>query len=40
MREHDQMIALPTDSILLNGSASNDPDGTISEWLGKKISAY
>ena len=34
----DQVITLPTDSILLDGSASNDPDGTISEWLWKKIS--
>ena len=34
----DQAITLPSDSILLDGSASNDPDGTISEWLWKKIS--
>jgi hypothetical protein len=34
----DQLITLPTDSISLDGSASNDPDGTISEWLWKKIS--
>lgn len=34
----DQVITLPTDSILLDGSASNDPDGTISEWLWTKIS--
>ena len=34
----DQGITLPTDSISLDGSASNDPDGTISEWLWKKIS--
>jgi hypothetical protein len=34
----DQAIILPTDSILLDGSASNDPDGMISEWLWKKIS--
>lgn len=33
----DQVITLPTDSILLDGSSSNDPDGTISEWLWKKI---
>ena len=38
----DQMITLPTDSISLDGSASNDPDGTISDpiaigWLWKKI---
>ena len=34
----DQVITLPTDSISLDGSASNDPDGTISVWLWKKIS--
>jgi len=34
----DQVITLRTDSISLDGSASNDPDGTISEWLWKKIS--
>jgi hypothetical protein len=34
----DQVITLPADSVLLDGSASNDPDGTISEWLWKKIS--
>lgn len=34
----DQVISLPTDSISLDGSASNDPDGTISKWLWKKIS--
>jgi len=34
----DQIITLPTDSISLDGSASNDPDGTISGWLWKKIS--
>ena len=34
----NQLIPLPTDSISLDGSASNDPDGTISEWLWKKIS--
>ena len=34
----DQVITLPTDSISLDGSASNDPDGTISEWLWKRIS--
>ena len=34
----DQVITLPTDSILLDGSSSNDPDGTISEWLWTKIS--
>ena len=34
----DQGITLPTDSISLDGSSSNDPDGTISEWLWTKIS--
>ena len=34
----DQVIILPTDSISLDGSQSNDPDGTITEWLWKKIS--
>ena len=34
----DQVITLPTDSISLDGSASDDPDGKISEWLWKKIS--
>jgi hypothetical protein len=34
----DQAIALPTDTILLEGSASNDPDGTIQTWLWTKIS--
>ena len=34
----DQVITLPTDSISLDGSASNDPDGMISLWLWKKIS--
>ena len=34
----DQVITLPTDSISLDGSASNDPDGMIGEWLWKKIS--
>jgi hypothetical protein len=29
----DQTITLPTDSILLDGSSSSDPDGIISEWL-------
>ncbi|HEU5164499.1 MAG TPA: hypothetical protein VFU29_03110 [Chitinophagaceae bacterium] len=33
----DQVITLPTDSISLDDFASNDPDGTISEWLWKKI---
>ncbi len=34
----DQVITLPTDSVLLDGRSSSDPDGTISEWLWKKIS--
>jgi hypothetical protein len=34
----DQTITLPTDSILLNGSASNDPDGRIIAWQWTKIS--
>ena len=35
----DQVITLPTDSISLAGSASNDPDGTISGWLWTKYRA-
>jgi hypothetical protein len=34
----DQVITLPTDSVSLDGTASSDPDGTISEWLWTKIS--
>ena len=34
----DQVITLPTDSIFLDGTASKDPDGKISEWLWTKIS--
>jgi hypothetical protein len=34
----DQNITLPTDSIVLDGRNSSDPDGTISEWLWTKIS--
>ena len=34
----DQVIGLPMDSIALDGSASRDPDGTIAQWLWKKIS--
>jgi len=34
----DQTITLPTDSVLLNGSASNDPDGRITALQWKKIS--
>ena len=33
----DQVITLPTDSISLDGNASSDPDGKISEWRWKKI---
>ena len=33
----DQVINLPKDSILLNGSASTDPDGSIQKWEWKKI---
>jgi hypothetical protein len=34
----DQVITLPTDSVLLDGSKSSDPDGKISEWQWTKIS--
>ena len=34
----DQTITLPTDSILLDGTASNDPDGTITSWVWTNIS--
>jgi hypothetical protein len=34
----DRVIALPTDSVLLDGSASSDPDGKISSYLWTKIS--
>jgi len=34
----DQVITLPTDSASLDGSASRDPDGKISEWLWTRIS--
>ena len=34
----DQVITLPTDSVLLDGNASSHPDGIISEWLWTKIS--
>ena len=33
----DKTIKLPNDSTLLDGSASTDPDGRITEWLWKKI---
>ncbi len=34
----DQVIALPTNSVILDGSLSHDPDGRISEWQWTKIS--
>jgi len=34
----DQVVTLPTDSVLLNGDNSSDPDGTITKWLWTKIS--
>src|SRR5688572_15350892 len=34
----DQGITLPTDSVLLNGNSSSDPDGKISVWLWTRIS--
>lgn len=34
----DLAIALPADSVTLNGSASSDPDGSISSFLWTKIS--
>jgi hypothetical protein len=34
----DQVITLPTDSVLLDGSSSSDPDGIISRYLWTKIS--
>ena len=34
----DQVIVLPIDTTLLDGSASNDPDGLIKEWVWKNIS--
>ena len=34
----DRVIALPTDSVSLDGSSSGDPDGSISHWLWTKIS--
>jgi len=36
----DQVITLPTDSISLDGSGSNDPDGSISSFLWTKISGH
>ena len=34
----DQNITLPTNSVTINGSASSDPDGTISTYLWTKVS--
>jgi hypothetical protein len=34
----DQTTTLPTDSILLDGSASSDPDGIITAWQWAKVS--
>jgi ribosomal protein L14 len=34
----DQTITLPTNSVVLNGTASNDPDGTITTYTWSKIS--
>jgi hypothetical protein len=34
----DTVITLPTDSVLLDGSKSSDPDGKISEWRWTKVS--
>lgn len=34
----DQTIALPADSIQLNGSASSDPEGKITRWQWTRIS--
>jgi hypothetical protein len=34
----DTIIVLPLDRVLLNGGLSKDPDGTLSEWLWRKIS--
>lgn len=34
----DQLVTLPADSIVLDGRASKDPDGTITEWRWRKIS--
>lgn len=33
----DQAITLPIDSVVLDGSSSKDPDGSIVEWKWKKI---
>ena len=34
----EQIIILPTDSVLLDGNSSSDADGTITKWLWAKIS--
>ena len=36
----DQVIILPIDSVLLNGSASIDTDGSIKKWEWKKVAGY
>ena len=33
----DQTISLPTNSVFLDGSASNDPDGSITTWQWSKV---
>src|SRR5947207_8126173 len=33
----DQLVTLPIDSVLLNGTASYDPDGNITRWQWTKI---
>ena len=33
----DQVITLPADSVLLDGSNSSDPDGRISAWQWTKV---
>ena len=33
----DQLVTLPIDSVLLNGTASYDPDGNITKWQWTKI---
>ncbi len=34
----DQLVTLPADSLWLDGSASQDPDGAITEWRWRKVS--
>jgi hypothetical protein len=38
MAGSDTVITLPTDRIMLDGSRSSDPDGTISAWQWTKVS--